>query len=242
MDPSDLEVKNIEDILMNRENEEAFFQRLSAFVVETKTKASNLIDTFTAKQTEVQNKIKVNKDTISQLHNANKELDHQIQNIILSQKVVSKKIQNNKQQIEQLREEIEHEKNKKEELTLEMVDLEAGHEKAKEQKIKEWNALKKAATVYKEKLNIHLDLKVLEDYDRIKITFFFDQNPSKEYYYVHLSNYNNAVWKVELIVPELDSDQLKSLNIDLSKDYTIQDIINFIPKIRAMFIHQFFSP
>lgn len=75
----------------------------------------------------MKNKIKVNKDTISQLHNESKELDHQLQNTILSQKVVSKKIQNNNQQIEQLREEIQHEKNKKEELTLEMVDLEAGN-------------------------------------------------------------------------------------------------------------------
>ncbi|XP_008545940.1 uncharacterized protein LOC103570112 [Microplitis demolitor] len=242
METSDFEVNNIEDILQSRENEEAFFQRLSAFVVETNSKVTTFIDTFTTKQKELKNKIKVNKDTISQLHNESKELDHQLQNTILSQKVVSKKIQNNNQQIEQLREEIQHEKNKKEELTLEMVDLEAGHEKAKEQKIKEWNALKKAAAVFKEKLNIHLDLKELDDHDCIKITYFFDQNPKKEYYYVQLLNYNNIVWRVQSIVPTLDNDQLKNLNIDLSKDYTLQDIIIFIPKIRAVFINQFFSP
>lgn len=50
METSDFEVNNIEDILQSRENEEAFFQRLSAFVVETNSKVTTFIDTFTTKQ------------------------------------------------------------------------------------------------------------------------------------------------------------------------------------------------
>lgn len=146
----------------------------------------------------------------------------------LEQKVLQKKINNNSKSIDQLKEEIALEKNKKEELTLELIDLETGNlffynfslhliviilmdnfffnldlETLKNEKIKNYEALKKAIGMYKEKLNVHFTVEILEDHDRVKITYFQKENPKKDYYYIQLINYKNIVWKGNYIVINL---------------------------------------
>ncbi|KAH0539725.1 uncharacterized protein LOC123259867 [Cotesia glomerata] len=242
MASSEFEMTDVESILMSRENEDLMFQRLSEMMVESRTKAQTLITHYVNKQKAIQNKIKTNHETINQLQHQSKDLERQLQEWDLEQKVLQKKINNNNKSIDQLKEEIALEKNKKEELTLELVDLETDQETLKNEKIKNYDALKRALGLYKEKLNIHFMVEILEDFDRVKITYFQKENPKKDYYCIQLLNYNNIIWKVESIVPELDSKHLEYLNLDFTKDYEIQEINKLIPKLRHLFVEHYLSP
>ncbi|KAG8041942.1 hypothetical protein G9C98_007246 [Cotesia typhae] len=242
MESNEFEMTDIESILMSRENEDLMFQRLSEMMVESRTKAQTLITQYVNKQKAIKNKIKTNHETINQLQHQSKDLERQLQEWDLEQKVFQKKINNNNKSIDQLKEEIALEKNKKEELTLELIDLETDLEILKNEKIKNYEALKKAIWMYKEKLNVHFTVEILEDHDRVKITYFQKENPKKDYYYIQLVNYKNIVWKVESIVPELDNKHLEYLNLDFTKDYETEDIKKLVPKLRHLFVEHYLNP
>lgn len=72
------------------------------------------------------NKTEQNVETIKQLHNKNKEVESQLENVLLQQKVMKQKILRSIKVEEKLRDEIEEEKIRKEKLTLEIVDLQQG--------------------------------------------------------------------------------------------------------------------
>lgn len=159
---------------------------------------------------------------LSHMYNQSKDLGSQLEDFSLSQKVVNKKLQNAIKIEEKIIEEVEIEKQKKERLALEMVDLLQGSEKIfffyyfciimillyfifsyfnleqEEKRItkqKDWGAIKKATLVFKEKMNLHINLKAMDDHDCVTVTFFIDRNPDKDNYYVQLLNYNNIKWR-----------------------------------------------
>ncbi|KAK0086866.1 hypothetical protein PV325_002352 [Microctonus aethiopoides] len=236
MSKSDCEMIDIEQILQSREAEDSFLQRLSTYASESRLKIKTSIQQCLAKRKEYINKTEQNVETIKQLHNKNKEIESQLENVLLQQKVMKQKILRSVKIEEKLRDEIEEEKIRKEKLTLEIVDLQQELDQNKMQKKQEWNAIKKGTSSYKEYLNMHIELNILKDHESVKITFFINENPSKDNYYVVISNYQNVKWKVDQITPMLKDHEMKKINLKLSADYDLHEIEIFLCQIREIFI------
>lgn len=64
----------------------------------------------------------------------------------------------------------------------------------KEKKRKDWDAIKRATNVYKYNLNFGINIEEKEDYDDVKVSFFKNNEHTKDKYYVHLIN-KDKLWK-----------------------------------------------
>ncbi|KAK0181325.1 hypothetical protein PV327_003618 [Microctonus hyperodae] len=236
MSKSDCEIIDVEQILQSRDVEDSFLQRLSTYASESRLKIKHSIHQCLAKRKEYINKTEQNVETIKQLYNKSKEIESQLENVLLQQKVMKQKILRSIKIEEKLKDEIEEEKIKKEKLTLEIIDLQQESDQNKMQKKQEWNAIKKGSSLYKEHLHMHVELKILNDHESVKITFFINENPSKDNYYILISNYQNVKWKVNQITPMLKDHEMKKINLNLSAGYDLHNIQIFLCQIREIFI------
>ncbi|XP_034942708.1 uncharacterized protein [Chelonus insularis] len=233
-------VNDFESIIQSIENEEALLQRLSTFMVESRSKLKSSIDDFQRILEKSRNQRRENIDVISQLQNHSKEIEKQIDEVLVFQKVSSKKISNSEKVEEKLKDDIKAEKRKREELMLEKVDLEQAREKQTKEKRIEWNALKKAMAAFKDNLNIHISYKEMDSYDQITVAYFFRDNQDRNNFYVIFNNYRNSTWKVQHVEPTLRDEHLKELKLDFSKIYDLHDIRKFVPAIRKTLLKYYY--
>lgn len=128
-----------------------------------------------------------------------------MENVKLEQKVVEKRTINAIEETEKIKTETEKIKEEKEKISLELVDLEQGmsfdympknknynyclqiffnteFEKTKLYMKKQWEALKAACKVYKDTLDIRIDLDIIDQVEHITIIFFWSENPTDQTY------------------------------------------------------------
>nr|XP_012146646.1 PREDICTED: uncharacterized protein LOC100878196 isoform X2 [Megachile rotundata] len=131
---------------------------------------------------------------ISELQQEIESLKSEIDATKLQQKIVDKKIANAIIQEEELKTEVDDAKSKRDNLSLELVDLQQESEKRKEEKILAWNNLKRACKPYKEYLNLRIRLNDNKTPERIEISFFINDAALEDKYYVYLIHSDNQ-WK-----------------------------------------------
>lgn len=59
---------------------------------------------------------------------------------------------------------------------------------------KQWEALKRACRVYKDLLDIHIDIDTVDHVEHVIITFFWSENPTDKKFFVVLTCQDNC-WK-----------------------------------------------
>ncbi|CAK9805041.1 hypothetical protein ANTPLA_LOCUS4299 [Anthophora plagiata] len=181
-------------------------------------------------------------DKISELQQEVENLKSEIDATKLKQKIVDKKIINAIKQQEILKEEIQNEKLKRDNLALEMVDLQQESEKRKEHKISTWKAIKHACHAYKQYLDFRIHLINNKECEQIKISFFRNDSNRKDKYFVLLAHSNNQ-WKVEEMQPMLKAEHWSSFKgiVDLSKESEILNITAFLYKLRHTFLEYYLN-
>ncbi|XP_076643768.1 uncharacterized protein LOC143353998 [Halictus rubicundus] len=160
----------------------------------------------------------------------------------LQQKIVDKKISNTSKQCTILKEEVDNAKSKRDNLSLEMIDLNQECEKRKENKILLWSAIKRACHVYKEHLHIRISLLDSQEHERVQISFFIHNADLNDKYFVRLINSNDQ-WKVEEIRPTLKKEHFSDFKgiINSSEESEIVDITAFLCKLRHIFIKNYLN-
>ncbi|XP_063990913.1 uncharacterized protein LOC135169659 [Diachasmimorpha longicaudata] len=231
---------DIETLYSSPDEEKAYFKRLNTYLHNCRTKISHILTEELSNRKGASNKLEQNVELISQLSNDTRNLETKLDSLLLDQKVLNKKIANAIALEKTLTEETNQEKARREAVTLELVDLQQELTKQKETKKKEWNAIKMAMAVYKEKLSIHLDVQHHDDHDTLTVTFFLNENPNRDNYYVVLQNFGGA-WRVSNIQPPLKDKYLTEIKLNLSRDYETLDIARFICQIRSTFLKYYIS-
>ena len=158
-------------------------------------------------------------EELSQLINKKKELKVVLENMKLEQKIVEKKAINTMTEIENTKTEILSMKEKNEKLSLEIVDFQNGKycwlllyiliflfiqqkyivnfieiDKSRELMKKQWDAVKKACKVYKDTLDIRIDVETIDHIEHVTVTFFWAENPTDKKFFVVLMNQDEC-WK-----------------------------------------------
>ncbi|XP_066598982.1 uncharacterized protein [Prorops nasuta] len=171
-----------------------------------------------------------------------KSLQSNIDTIALNEKVTEKKILSVITKKELVKNEIAKLKNVREALMLETVDLKEEKKKREKEKTEKWDALKKACTYYKHKLDIRIDLETTDDHEIIHFYFFYLTKSKTEEYCVKLLN-KCSCWEVENINPELNLEHLNDLinTTDISQPVKIMDITSFLCKLRDIFKKHYYK-
>ncbi|XP_053995899.1 structural maintenance of chromosomes protein 4-like [Hylaeus anthracinus] len=180
---------------------------------------------------------------ISELQHELETLKTKIDEEKLEQKKLDKKIQNAVKLQETLQEEVEHEKLKRDSLSIEMIDLQEEAEKRRKHKIATWNAIKRACYIYKQYLDCRIQLiNSNDEYEHIQISFFITDADAEDKYFVQLFN-SKGHWKVKEIQPELKTEDLKDLKgiVDLHKNSEISDVTAFLCNLRHIFVKYYFN-
>ena len=71
-------------------------------------------------------------------------------------------------------------------------------EESRENLKKDWNALKKSFSPYKNILDMHIDCKMIDNFENVTVTFFWRENPTDIKFYVVLLNQGNT-WKGKIL-------------------------------------------
>ncbi|XP_015191710.1 PREDICTED: uncharacterized protein LOC107074625 [Polistes dominula] len=175
---------------------------------------------------------------ISELKSQLDTLKSKMDDVMLKQKIVDKKITNTINQEETLEKDIAEIKTNRDALSLELVDLKQEVQERREKKCNEWNALKKATNIYKSILNFGIDIEHKEDYDEVKVSFFRNYEYAKDKYYVNLIN-EDKLWKVKEIHPTIKKEHLIDLKgtVDFDHDQSwVSNITAFLCLLRIVFL------
>ncbi|XP_072747620.1 uncharacterized protein [Anoplolepis gracilipes] len=157
--------------------------------------------------------------------------------IMLQKEVTEKKISDVIKLENNLKNGLKDTKMQKDALCLEIMDLELEIEERKRNKLLQWEAIKRVCNIYKENLDIHINLQEEKDCQYIKVTFFTHNKETKDKYFVQLSHSDNN-WKIEHIEPKLKKEYFNELSIaeDSSEYSKILDIPLFLYEIRNIFL------
>ncbi|XP_011307199.1 uncharacterized protein [Fopius arisanus] len=226
---------DMETILSCSEEEKLYFKRLNKYLHDCRTKITKFVEVESNKGKGTSTRLEQDKELIAQLSTDIRTLETQLDNILLNQKISNKKLENTIATDETLNADICREKEIREALALETVDLQQQLETQKEAKKKEWNAIKMAIAIYKEKLNIHIDVQHQENHDTLTVTLVHDENPNRDNNYVVLQHSEGA-WRVSNIQPPLSDKDLTAINLNQSRDYEILEITRFLCQIRNIFL------
>ncbi|XP_011688575.1 PREDICTED: uncharacterized protein LOC105450436 [Wasmannia auropunctata] len=160
----------------------------------------------------------------------------------LQRKITDKKISNVIKSQEELRDELEKAKEKRETVSLHMVDLQLELEDRKQKKVSQWDAIKRACNIYKVNLDIHISLEEEADRRCIKFSFFTHDEAMKDKYFVELSH-SNTDWTVEQIEPRLKKEHFEKLTAlkDSSEGTKVFDfeITTFLCEVRSIFLKHY---
>ncbi|XP_015436709.1 PREDICTED: uncharacterized protein LOC107192043 [Dufourea novaeangliae] len=226
---------DIAHILQNRDF--TVLQKLLSHSNNFRAKISAKIEDTITHEIECKEKRTLHVNRISELKQEIDSLKSEIDATKLQQKIVDKKIFNAIKQQEELKEKVNNEKSKRDSLCIEMVDLQQESEKRRENKILTWNAIKRACHIYKQYLDVHVQLLDTKECEHIRISFFTHNEDLNNKYFVNLYNSSNQ-WKVEEVQPEFkkeDFDDFKGI-VDFSAQSEIFDITAFLCKLRHIFI------
>ncbi|XP_015591934.1 uncharacterized protein LOC107266195 isoform X3 [Cephus cinctus] len=204
---------DIESIFQCKENEDfAICQSLRTIYAETRAQLGTVVHECLANKIEYARKSKCIANELPQIHAEVKCLMTNLDDILLQEKVINKKICNIVKQQEDVQIEIERERKQKEKLSLEMVDSQQELEEKKTKMREKWDAIKKACAVFKETLQLHIRLDTIEEEEFIRISFFVNLNIAMDEYthYVDLVHSNNF-WKVKKIEPNLELEHEEEL-------------------------------
>ncbi|XP_043474771.1 uncharacterized protein LOC122506570 [Leptopilina heterotoma] len=133
---------------------------------------------------------------------------------------------------------IEESKNERESLALQVIEKEKELEEKKEEKKADFDSLKRACFIYKEKLNMRIRGEFERNNEEIIVTFFYKKYNDK--YCVHLSR-NDSIWRVNKIEPELKVEHQKELNeiVNFAADSKVNNITVFLCKMRKIFFKHY---
>ncbi|KYQ60263.1 hypothetical protein ALC60_00671 [Trachymyrmex zeteki] len=179
-------------------------------------------------------------DKMSELQQEISTTKSNIDSVILQQKIMDKKISNVIKLQEDLKDELEKAKARKEVLLLEMVDLQYEVEERKKKKILQWDAIKRACNIYKVHLDVYISLQEDEDCQFIKISFFTNNEETKNKYFVQLS-YSDNHCTVERIEPRINKEHFNELSSikDSSEHSKVSDITLFLCQVRSLFLKHY---
>ncbi|XP_043505823.1 uncharacterized protein LOC122526467 isoform X2 [Polistes fuscatus] len=174
---------------------------------------------------------------VSQLKNQVETLKSEMDDVMLKQKIVDKKITNTIKQEEISEKDVAEIKAHRDNLSLELVDLKQEIQERKEKKCNEWNAIKRAINIYKSNLNFGIDIELNEDFDEVKISFFRNYESAKDKYYVNLIN-EDRLWKIKEIHPTIKEEHLIDLKgtVDFNRQSRISNITAFLCLLRIVFL------
>ncbi|XP_076288204.1 uncharacterized protein LOC143212850 [Lasioglossum baleicum] len=160
----------------------------------------------------------------------------------LELKKVDKRIANASKQSAILTEKVDNAKTKRDNMSLEIIDLNQEREKCTENKILKWNAIKHACYIYKEHLDIRISLLEPKEHERVQISFFIHNVDLNDKYFVCLTNSNDH-WKVEEIRPTLKKEHFNDFKgiISSSGELEIVDITAFLYKLRHTFVKNYLN-
>ncbi|OAD60105.1 hypothetical protein WN48_06571 [Eufriesea mexicana] len=227
-------------VLQNRDF--SVLQKLVSHYYNFRSKIAAKVEDTIAYEIECMGKKTQSINTISKLQNEVERLKSAIDATTLQQKIVDKKIANANKQNEQLKTEVDDAKLKRDNLSIEIVDLKEESEKRKLQKVSIWSALKRVCHTFKEYLDFRIQLIDDKEHEQIKVFFFINSTSIKDEYFVRLLNYDNQ-WKVEQIQPALKAEHLTDFKgiVDFSKNSEVTDITIFLCKLRDIFIKYYLS-
>ncbi|XP_033225228.1 uncharacterized protein LOC117178097 [Belonocnema kinseyi] len=230
---------DIHDVLQNSENDDSvILHKLSLACSEFRSSISVAINNFFTREKEFVEKSKSNSETISQINNQIKNTEKELDAVLLNQKVTDREISHIIKQQENHQESVKHIREQRETISLEIVDLEHELEKRKKEKKLDWDAIKRACFIYKDKLDIRIKVDTVNDVEKVTVTFFV-----KEYhdqFYVVLAREANS-WKVEKIEPDLKAKHRNDLNtvIEFSNDFRVKNITSFLCRVRHIYLKHY---
>lgn len=67
-------------------------------------------------------------------------------------------------------------------------------EKSKEDMKRQWDAVKKACRVYKNIVDLHIDVETVDHIENVTVTLFWTENPTEKKFFVILTRHDNC-WK-----------------------------------------------
>ncbi|KAL2717851.1 hypothetical protein V1478_011727 [Vespula squamosa] len=215
----------------------SILEKLSSFCCEFEKHVISKVENATAGKNEYSQTKQTNMVKISELQKQVETLKYEIDDIMLKQKIVDKKISNMIKQKEILQKDIAEVKAYRDSLSLELVDLKQEVQDRKEKKRKDWDAIKRATNIYKHNLNFGINIEEKEDYDDVKISFFKNNEDTKDKYYVHLIN-KDKLWKVKEIQPTLKNEHLIDLKgtVDFTRQSQVSNITAFLCLLRIVFL------
>lgn len=231
---------NIEHVLQNRDF--SILQKLVSHCSNFRNKIASNVEDVTVYEIECTEKKTQDINKISELQQEIESLKSEIDATKLQQKITDKKIANAIIQEEELKTEVDDAKLKRDNLSLELVDLQQESEKRKEEKIIAWNNIKRACHPYKQYLNLHIHLATEKTHERTKVSFFINDPTAKDKYYVYLIHSNNK-WKVEQIQPILKMEHLIDFKgiIDFANESEISDVTLFLCNLRHIFVKYYLN-
>ncbi|XP_017893043.1 uncharacterized protein LOC108632775 [Ceratina calcarata] len=227
-------------VIQNREF--SVLKKLVSNCYNFREKIAIKIEAATTYEIECIGKRTQNAHKISELQQELEKLKSEMDAIKLEQKVVVKKLSNAIKKQEELKEEVNDAKLKRDSLTLEMIDLQQESEKRKEHKVAKWNAIKLACFYYKQYLDFSIHLTENEEHEQIKGSFFVCDADMKDKYFVYVTNYD-SIWRVETIEPVLKKEHLREFKniVDFSKQSEISDLTAFLCKLRDIFVKYYLN-
>ncbi|KYN03152.1 PREDICTED: uncharacterized protein LOC108773683 [Cyphomyrmex costatus] len=163
-----------------------------------------------------------------------------VDSVILEQKITDKKILNVIKSQEDLKDELKKAKARKEDLVLEMVDLQHEVEERKKKKALQWNAIKRACNIYKVHLDIQISFQEDKDCQFINIFFFTNNEATKNKYFIQLS-YSDNHWTILQVEPRIKKEHFNELSVIKvsSECLKVSDITLFLCQIRSIFLKHY---
>ncbi|XP_014602169.1 PREDICTED: uncharacterized protein LOC106785882 [Polistes canadensis] len=233
-----MEFEEYDDMAHVLENHDfTILDNLSSFFCEFRKNVVLKNANVTADENEYAQTKRSNVVKISELQNQMETLKSEMDDVMLKQKIVDKKITNIIKQEEISEKDVAEIKAHKDDLSLELVDLKQEIQERKEKKCNEWNAIKRAINIYKSNLNFGIDIELKENYDEVKISFFRNHECAKDKYYVNLIN-EDKLWKVKEIHPTIKEEHLIDLKgtVDFNKESRVSNITAFLCLLRIVFL------
>ncbi|XP_011504627.1 PREDICTED: uncharacterized protein LOC105367565 [Ceratosolen solmsi marchali] len=233
---------NFEEMLLNDDEMKGYLNKLKESCDNFQAKIDRGILESISKSSECAKRVEKCSESIMQLANQRKELKSGLESCNLKKKVVEKKTICTIKEIERTKADIESIKGKKEKLSLDIIDLQQEYNKTIEYMKKQWDAVKKACFMYKNILDIHIDVSTIGDSEQITVTFFWTENPTDKKFFVVFTHRDDC-WRVKKIEPELSAENKYQLNhiVQFSKQSEVANVTLLLCELRTLFIKDYFS-
>lgn len=205
--------------------------KINSFIAEKYERHFNLEKEFMKRNTDFKHIIP---ELNNQILNAEKNGDTKFFN----QKRLDNEITKSVNCLDLLKARIEESKKERESLALQVLEKEKELEGKKEEMKADFDALKRACFIYKDKLNMRIRGEFEPNNEEIVVIFFYKKSNDK--YCVHLSR-DDSIWRVNKIEPDLKDEHRKELNeiVTFSAEAKVNNITAFLCKMRKVFLKHY---